>query len=122
FHATHSALWSSTAFAAGFLPQLLGGALLTSLADRWNPRPVLLAGTAIRACSATVLAVGGLPPAAAIAVVAAVAVWQPVPSAVQSALVSRLLSGDLYVLGRSVFNLISSGAQLLGLAVGGALA
>jgi MFS family permease len=34
FQQTGSALWSSTAFAAGFLPQLLGGALLTSLADR----------------------------------------------------------------------------------------
>jgi predicted MFS family arabinose efflux permease len=32
-----------------------------------------------------------------------------------------LLAEELYVLGRSVFNLLSSGAQLLGLAVGGSL-
>lgn len=121
YRQTGSPLWSSTAFAAGFLPQLVGGSLLTSLADRWPARPVLVVGGAVRAASALVLAATHLPPGAAIAVVALVAVWQPVPSAVQSALVSRLLTGDLYVLGRSVFNLISSGAQLLGLAVGGAL-
>jgi predicted MFS family arabinose efflux permease len=121
YRQTGSPLWSSTAFAAGFLPQLVGGSLLTSLADRWAARPVLVVGGAVRAASAVVLAVAHLPPWAAIAVVALVAVWQPVPSAVQSALVSRLLGDDLYVLGRSVFNLISSGAQLLGLAVGGAL-
>lgn len=121
YRQTGSPLWSSTAFAAGFLPQLLGGALLASLADRWRARPVLVAGSAVRAASAGVLALANLPPAAAIALVGTVAVWQPVPSAVQSALVARLLTGDLYVLGRSVFNLISSGAQLLGLALGGTL-
>jgi predicted MFS family arabinose efflux permease len=119
YRQTGSALWSSGAFAAGFLPQLLGGALLTSLADRWPARPMLVLGAAIRAASALVLAVSSPSPALAIALVALVAVWQPVPSAVQSALVTRLLTGDLYVLGRSVFNLISSGAQLLGLALGG---
>lgn len=119
YRQTGSALWASCAFAAGFLPQLLGGALLTSLADRWPARPMLVLGAAVRASSALALAVGGPPPALAIALVAVVAVWQPLPTAVQSALVTRLLTGDRYVLGRSVFNLISSGAQLLGLALGG---
>lgn len=118
---TGSALWSSAAFAAGFLPQLLGGALLTSLADRWRPRPLLAAGAVVRAALAAVLASTHLAPGVAIALVALVAVFQPVPSAAQSALVARLLPGDLYVLGRSVFTVISSGAQLAGLAAGGAV-
>lgn len=118
---TGSALWSSAAFAAGFLPQLLGGALLTSLADRLPTKPLLAAGAVIRAAVAALLATAHLPAGAAIAIVAVVAVVQPVPSAAQSALVARLLTGDLYVLGRSVFNLISSGAQLAGLAAGGAV-
>jgi predicted MFS family arabinose efflux permease len=121
YRQTHSPLWSSTAFAAGFLPQLLGGAVLTSLADRLPVRPTLVVSAAIRAASALLLAVAQLPPLLAIAVVALVAIWQPLPTAVQSALVTRLLSGEGYVLGRSMFNLVSSGAQLLGLAVGGAL-
>ena len=91
YRVTGSALWSSAAFAAGFLPQLIGGAVLTSLADRWPARPVLAAGALVRAVSALVLAAGVLPPAAALAVVALVAVVQPLPSAVQSSLVSRLL-------------------------------
>ncbi|HET9311030.1 MAG TPA: MFS transporter [Actinomycetota bacterium] len=121
YRQTGSAAWSTLAFAAGFLPQLVGGAVLTSLADRWPARPVLAASAATRAAVALLLALGGLSPGVAIGVVALVAMWQPVPLAVQSALVTRLLTGDLYVLGRSVFNLISSGAQLLGLALGGAV-
>ena len=117
---TGSAFWSSAAFAAGFLPQLAGGSLLTSLADRWPARTLLVSGGMARAASAFLIAFGDLPPLAAIGVVALVAVWQPVPMAAQSALLTRLLSGELYVLGRSVMNLISSGAQLLGLALGGA--
>jgi predicted MFS family arabinose efflux permease len=117
---TGSALWSSTAFAAGFLPQLIGGALLTSLSDRLPPRALLASGALARATSAFALALGNLSPAWAIATVAVVAVWQPVPMAAQSALLTRLVTGDRYVLGRSVLNLIGSGAQLLGLAAGGA--
>ena len=118
---TGSTAWSSGAFAAGFLPQLIGGTLLTSLADRLPTRLLLLGGAAIRAGSAAALCLGHLSPAGMIALIAIVAVLQPVPAAAQSALVSRLLTGDLYVLGRSVFTMISSGAQLAGLAVGGAL-
>jgi predicted MFS family arabinose efflux permease len=121
YRQTGSAAWSSLAFAAGFLPQLVGGASLTSLADRWPARPVLAASAALRAVVALLLALGNLSPGVAIGIVALFAMWQPVPQAVQSALVTRLLVGDLYVLGRSVFSLISSGAQLLGLALGGAV-
>ena len=116
---TGSALWSSSTFAAGFLPQLVGGTLLTSLADRWAVRPLLASAAVLRAGTAAVLALVALPPGVCIALVAAVAVVSPVPSAAQSALVARLLTGDLYVLGRSVFTLVSSSAQLAGLAVGG---
>ncbi len=86
YRQTDSALWSSLAFAAGFLPQLLGGAFLTSLADRWPARPVLLSGSALRVAVALLLAVGHLPPALAIGLIATVAIWQPLPSAVRSAL------------------------------------
>jgi len=117
---TGSAMWSSMAFAAGFLPQLLGGTFLTSLADRWPARTVIVSGSVVRAMSAFVIAFGNPSPFAAIGIVAVAAVWQPVPLAAQSALLSRLITGDAYVLGRSVMSLISSGAQLLGLALGGA--
>lgn len=118
---TGSALWSGAAFAAGFMPQLIGGLLLTSLADRWRARPLLVAAALVRTGSMCALAFAPLSPAGAIGLVALVAVFQPVPSAAQSALVTRLFTGELYVLGRSVFSLISSGAQLLGLAIGGTL-
>lgn len=121
YRATGSAFWSGCAFAAGFLPQLAGGMLFTSLADRWAARPVLAAGAILRATTGMLLAFGAVTPTVAIAVTAVAALLLPVPSAAQSALVSHLLDGELYVLGRSVFTLISSGGQLLGLAAGGTL-
>ena len=56
-----------------------------------------------------------------IALVAAAAALQPLSSAAQSALLPHILTGDRYVLGRSVLNLASAGSQLAGLGVGGVL-
>ena len=56
YSATGSALWSSIAFAAGFLPQLLGGTLLTSLADRFPARTLLVSGAVVRGISAFLIA------------------------------------------------------------------
>jgi len=119
--ATGSAWLSAVAFGAGFLPQVLGGVVLTSLADRTPTRPLIVIGCLIRAVAATVLALAPLPVVAMIGVVAAVAMLQPLFNAAQSSLLPHILNGDRYVLGRSVLNLASAGAQLAGLAVGGVL-
>ena len=119
--ATGSAWLSAVAYGAGFLPQVLGGVALTSLADRLPARPLIVLGCLIRAGVVIVLALVPLPVVAMIGLVAAAAVLQPVFSAAQSALLPHILTGDRYVLGRSVLNLASAGAQLTGLGVGGVL-
>jgi MFS family permease len=119
--ATGSAWLSAVAFGAGFLPQVLGGVVLTSLADRLPTRPLIVIGCLIRAVLAAVLALAPLPVVAMIALVAAVAALQPLFNAAQSALLPHILTGDRYVLGRSVLNLASAGAQLAGLGAGGVL-
>ncbi|MCE0538765.1 hypothetical protein LWF15_25015 [Kineosporia rhizophila] len=121
FEATGSSTWSSAAFAAGFLPGVVGGLLLPSLADRWPARPLIVAGSEVRLLLGLLLAVlaARSSVAAGIVVVALGALLHPLVSAAQSALLLRLLEGDRYVLGRSSFTVTSMVAQLAGLAVGG---
>ena len=119
--ATGSAWLSAVAYGAGFLPQVLGGVVLTSLADRLPTRPLIVTGSLIRAAVAVVLALVPVPVVAMIGLVAAAAALQPLFSAAQSALLPHVLTGDRYVLGRSVLNLASAGAQLAGLGAGGVL-
>ena len=120
YGATHSPAWSSIAFAAGFLPQVVGGAVLPSIADRTPARLLLPIGSVVRLVSAALLASGALGLGGGLAVVAISAMLQPLFGAGQSALVSRLLDGDRYVLGRSLFTMTSMIAQLAGIAIGGA--
>jgi predicted MFS family arabinose efflux permease len=120
FTTSRSPLLSALAFGVGFLPQLPGTLLLGALADRLRPRPLLTLGFTLQCAAAALLGVVRMPTFAALAVVAAVAVTDPVFGGASSRLVTEFLTGDAYVLGRSLMNMASSGAQLLGLAAGGA--
>ncbi|MEU9204440.1 MFS transporter [Streptomyces sp. NPDC048332] len=120
FSATGSALLSALAFGSGFLPQLFGSLLLGSLADRLPPRALISGGYALECAAALLLALVRMPVAASLGLVALVALATPVFSGASSRLVAQCLEGDAYVLGRSLNNIAASGAQLSGLALGGA--
>ncbi len=120
FTRTGSPLLAAVAFGIGFLPQVVGGALLVSLADRWPPRTVITTGLLVRAAPG--LAIGllpELPVAAMLGMVAAAAAVAPVFGAATAGLLPDLLDGDRYVLGRSIFGLTGSATQILGLGLGG---
>ncbi|GIF78359.1 MFS transporter [Asanoa siamensis] len=119
YAATGSPLLSAVAFGAGFLPQFVGGLLLGSLPDRLPPRPLIVAGYLVEMTLAGVLALADLPVATSLALVALVAVGTPVFAGSALRVIADRLTGDAYVLGRSVSTMSSSAAQLLGLAAGG---
>ncbi|MFF4081965.1 MFS transporter [Streptomyces sp. NPDC001777] len=121
FAATGSALLSALAFGIGFLPQLFGSLLLGSLADRLPPRALIAGGYALECAAALLLALVRMPIAVSLGAVALVALATPVFSGASSRLVAQWLEGDAYVLGRSLNNIAASGAQLFGLALGGAV-
>ncbi|TDD95442.1 MFS transporter [Actinomadura rubrisoli] len=121
FERTGSALLSALVFGAGMLPYAVGGALLLSLADRVPARRLLTGHHLLRFAATAVLALGGLPPAATIALVAMVGLVAPVGSAAVQARLPALLPGDGHVLGRSLFTMTAAGAQIAGQAVGGLL-
>lgn len=120
FTATGSALFSALAFGISFLPQLFGSLLFGSLADRLPPRALIAGGYALECAAAVLLALVRMPIAVSLGVVALIALATPLFSGASSRLVARWLEGDAYVLGRSLNNMASSGAQLFGLALGGA--
>ncbi|MEU9098526.1 MFS transporter [Streptomyces sp. NPDC048361] len=120
FSATGSALLSALAFGIGFIPQLFGSLLLGSLADRLPPRALITGGYALTCATALLLALVRMPSAASLGVVALVSLATPVFHGASSRLVAQSLEGDAYVLGRSLNNIAGAGAQLCGLALGGA--
>ena len=116
---TGSPLMAGIAFGVGFLPQVVGGMTLISLADRLRPRPALVLGSLLEASAALVVALVPMPAWALLLLLAGVAALTPVFTAAASGLLPTLLTGDRYVLGRSVLVLTSSAAQVVGLGVGG---
>ncbi|MCF2534356.1 MFS transporter [Streptomyces sp. FB2] len=121
FAVTGSALLSALAFGIGFLPQLFGSLLLGSLADRLPPRGLIAGGYVLECATALLLALVPMPITASLGVMALVALATPVYGGASSRLAAQWLKGDAYVLGRSLNNIASSGAQLFGLALGGAV-
>jgi MFS family permease len=120
YTATGSPLLAAVTYGIAFLPQAIGGTLLGALADRARPRPLIVAGYCLEAGTAAALALAGLPAGASLALVAAIATLTPVFAGATSRLIAETLTGDAYVLGRSLANIAASAAQLLGLAAGGA--
>jgi predicted MFS family arabinose efflux permease len=119
FAVTGSALLSAVTYGIGFLPQAVGAALLGTLADRIRPRRLIAAGYALEAVTAALLGLAHLPVGASLGIVAGVACLTPVFGGASTRVAAEVLTGDAYVLGRSLSNMSSSAAQLLGLACGG---
>jgi predicted MFS family arabinose efflux permease len=119
YSATGSAWLSAVTFGIGFLPQVVGGLLLGSLADRLRPRPLIVAGYLAECATAVALALLPMPIWLSLMLVAVVAAGTPVFNGASSRLVADVLTGDAYVLGRSLTTMSSAGAQLFGLAAGG---
>ncbi|MGW0810557.1 MFS transporter [Nonomuraea sp. NPDC002799] len=111
---------SAAAYMAGWLPFIVGGLFLLSLADRLAPRALMVAGEVVRAVTCLLLAYAGLPVWAMLALVLVTGLFSPVFFAARAAMLPDVLPGDLFVLGRSLLNVASASAQIVGLAAGGA--
>lgn len=119
FTSTGSALLGALTFGISFLPQVVGGVLVGALPDLVRPRVLLVAGYLLEAAGAAALALAGLPVWASLVLVAGIACLAPVFNGTAGRLTAEALTGDSFVLGRSLFQLAGSVAQLLGLAAGG---
>jgi len=120
FADTGSPLLAALTYSISFLPQFVGGMFFGALADRLRPRPVIAGSYAAECLAGLLLATGRLPVGVSLALVALIATMTPVFSGSSARVTAELLTGDAYVLGRSLNNLASSAAQLVGMAGGGA--
>lgn len=121
FSQTKSALLTAVAFTIGFLPQAAGGLFLAAMADRFSPRTLITTGYALQCSVGLLLAFGHLPVAASLVLVAAMACLTPVTTGAAGRVLAEVLTGDTYVLGRSLSYLVAVSAQLVGMAAGGVL-
>ncbi|MEU8822854.1 MFS transporter [Streptomyces sp. NPDC048636] len=122
YRLTDSPLLSALTFAAAMLPYVIGGTLLSSVADRFPPRRVLVVCDLVHAACVAAMVVPGTPVAALLALRCVTATVSPVFSGTRSATLGDILGeGDAFVLGRSVIRITAQSAQLAGFAVGGLL-
>jgi Transmembrane secretion effector len=121
FDRTRSPLLSALTFALGFLPYVFGGALLSGLVDRVQPRR-LLAGCDL-GCAGLLaaMALPGLPIAALLAMLVCIGTLTSISSGAQGALVRSVVPAGAYVPARSLLRVAAQVAQVAGNAVGAAL-
>jgi MFS family permease len=122
YELTGSPLLSALAFALGFLPYLVGGTLLSGVADRYPARRVLVVCDLVCAGCAALMALPATPVVALLALRCAIAAVSPVFSGTRMATLAEILGdGDLFVLGRSLLRIVSQSAVLVGFGLGGVL-
>jgi MFS family permease len=118
---TGSSVWAAVAYALTFLPALLGGVLLSGLADRYRRREVMIVSDVARAVLVAVMAIPDLPLWALCTALVAVVLLGSPHTAAQGALYPEVLRGELYERGLAVRQITSQTAQLVGFATGGLL-
>ena len=118
---SHSVLFSAATFAIGYLPWVLGGPVLATLADRYPYRRVMIACDGARAALIALVAVPGIPLWVMLALLFLTSLLNPPFDAARSALTARILSGDRYVVALSLQTSSRQAALLLGYGPGAAL-
>lgn len=122
FNLTGSPLAAATAYAVTLLPALVGGPLLSGLADRHPRRTGMVCCDLASAGLTAVMALPGLPLPALFALVFAVTLLASPFAAARSALIRDLFGDDdRYAVATTVSSLTFRASQIVGYAGGGAL-
>jgi MFS family permease len=121
YQRTSSPLLSAMTFAIGHLPWLLGGPLLSALADRLPRHRVLIAADLVRAALLGLMAIPGTPLPVLLALLFLVSLCAPPFESARSALMADVLEGDRYAVATSLTNITLQLAQVVGFLAAGAL-
>lgn len=121
FDRTGSAFAASATFACGYLTWLLGGPVLSTLADRYPRLTVMVACDLGRALLVGLLVIPDLPLPAVFALLVAAGLLAPPFDSARSATLPDVLPGEPYVVGNALMNVVVQGGQVLGFLAGGAL-
>ena len=121
YQRTESPLLAAITFAIGHLPWLIGGPLLSTLADRLPRHRVLIATDAARAVLVALLAIPGTPLPVLLGLLFLIALCAPPFESARSALMADVLEGDQYAVATSLGNISLQLAQVIGFLAAGAL-
>jgi MFS family permease len=121
YQRTSSALLAAITFALSYLPWLVGGPVLSALADRLPRQRVLVTTDAGRAVLVALMAVPGMPLPVLLVLMFVLALCSPPFESARSALVADVLDGDRYALANSITNVGLQVAQVVGFVAAGAL-
>lgn len=118
---TRSPLLAAIAYAAGYVPWVIGGLLLSGLADRLPRREVMVACDVVRAFLVTVMLIPRIPVAGLVGLLFATTMFAPPFEAARASITPDILDGERYVLGTAVIQTTFRTGIVLG-AVGGGVA
>ncbi|MEO3779740.1 MFS transporter [Micromonospora sp. B11E3] len=122
YRETQSVGYSAAAFAVSFLPWLIGGPLLATLAERYRYRSVMVACDLIRMALMVLIAIPDAPAWLILCLLFATTLANPPSQAARSALMPLILTGDRLVVGLSLNSSTGQAAQVLGYLIGAAIA
>jgi MFS family permease len=121
FDRTGSALLTGLVYAVTMLPWLIGGPLLSGLADRYPRRTVMVVCSLGSGALIAALALPGLPLTVLVGLLFLAVLLEPPFLSARSALLTEVLPDDRYLLASTVFNVTQQTAQVAGFAAGGVL-
>jgi MFS family permease len=121
YQRTESPLLSALTFAISYLPWLLFGPLLSTLADRFPRHRVLIASDAGRAVLVALMAIPATPLPLLLGLLFVVSLCSPPFESARSALMADVLDGDRYAVANSLINVSLQLAQVIGFLLAGAL-
>jgi len=121
YQRTSSPLLSALTFAIGYLPWLLGGPLLSAVADRLPRHRVLIGADVARAGLLGLMAIPGTPLPVMLALLFLVSLCAPPFESARSALLADVLEGDRFAIANSLTNVTLQLAQVVGFLAAGAL-
>jgi Major Facilitator Superfamily len=119
FDRSDSPLLAAITYAISFLPWLIGGPLLSGMADRWPRRELMVVCDLVRALLMLAMAVFGLPIWALCGLLFAGELLAPPFGAARAAVLPEILTGDRYVVGTAIGNITNQAGQVLGFGLGG---
>lgn len=120
FQRTGSAALTGVAYAATFLPYLVGPSL-AGAADRRSRKSILVTLDLARAAAVGAMALPGMPLLWMCVLLALVTAASPVYDAARSAMLPEVLTDGLYPNGLAICSITTESAQVLGFACGGVL-
>ena len=118
FERTGSPLLSALVLVCSFLPYALGGIVLSSIADRFPARRVLVVCDLLSAVCIGFMLIPGLPVGALLGLLLLTGLIAPIFAGARAASLAHLLPAELFPIGRSLLRAISQLTVLTGFALG----